>query len=341
MINICIYCNPVYKNKKNIMNGKGGAIKDIDVVSQAIILCNSIKKNWNSFDYDITLFYNKNIKWSDNDWKRINNLEYLNIISVEKGDHPKLPWQTRIPCFTHCLKRKGTHRLVLDCDMVALEEPEFDLSCDWQGMFSISGQLPHKFYKGYPIYKKCNGNCFIENENKSILKLNKIKKFLKKNNFNLSESCLRYEESNLQKCHIHTEYHNNENLDYKKLYPHFNFGAILLTEKLCKKFGKYYKIAYKVNEIGLSQHCPIEYVGTYILKTLSDNWKPFKQGFNFLSPCFTMDRINFLLKNKKISLIHYPGTCDLETMKFKPFEFINNEYKKIYNKSLLSFLEYN
>ena len=329
MINICIYCNPVYKNKHKHIAGKGSCVKKIDVVTQAIILCNSINKNWNSFKYDITLFYNKNIKWSNYDWTRINKLNFLNIIPITTPDHPNIPWQTRIPCFTHELKNKGTHRLVLDCDLIALEEPEFDLTCDWQAMYSISGHLPHKVYKGYPLYKKCNGNCFFVNENKK----NKIKDFLQKNNFKLSKSCLKHEKNNLQKCHIHTEYHNN--IDYHKLYPHFNFGAILLKEKLCKKFGKYYKLAYRVTEIGLPPHCATEYAGTYILKTLSDNWKPFKPGFNLLSPCFSKKKINFLLKNKKISLIHYPGGFALEDYKTQNFSVIDEEYQKIYGISLL------
>ena len=174
MINICIYCNPNYNKEYNVA-GRGSAIKDLDVVSQAIILCNSINTNWNSFEYKITLFYNKNIKWSNEDWIKINKLKFIDIISVNNGDHPDLPWQCRIPCFNYPLKNKGTHRLVLDCDMVAIEEPIFDLNCDWQGMFSLDGILPHKVFKGYPNYKKCNGNCFNNNEKiKIIVWKNKI-----------------------------------------------------------------------------------------------------------------------------------------------------------------------
>ena len=331
MINICIYCNPNYENKYNVA-GDGGCVKEIDVVTQAILLCNSINQNWKSFTYDISLVYNKNIKWSDSDWNRITELKFLNFISIETPDHPDLPWQTRIPCFTHQLKNKGTHRLVLDCDMIALEEPEFDLSCDWQAMYSISGQLPHKVFKGYSLYEKCNGNCFDVSENQK----NEIKDFLKKNNFNLSKSCLEYEKKNLQKCHIHTEYHHNNNINYETLYPHFNFGAILLRENLCQKFAEYYIIGYRLKEIGLTPHCALEYVGSYILKTLSDNWKPFNPGFNLLSPCFTRDKINYLLRENKISLIHYPGSHDLEEFKYSIFSVINDEYEKTYGESLLN-----
>ena len=350
MINICIYCNPNYKNNLRI----GTAQKNLDVVSQAIILCNSIKQNWNNFDYDITLFHNKNMEWSEEDKKRISKLTFLNIIAVDKPDHPNLPWQTRIPCFTHPLKREGTHRLVLDCDMVALSEPEFDLECDWQGMFSISGSLPHITYKGYPNYKQCNGNCFggrggggfgrrrrRRRGRKPATEVNKtkIKEFLKKNGFELSASCLNYEKQNLQKCHLHNEYHRNKNIDYRTLYPHFNLGAILLRENLCKIFGECYSLAYRVNEIGLAQHCAIEYVGTYILKTLSNIWKPFQPGFNFLSMCFSRKTINSFLKERKISLLHYPGSKTLEDNKTSISGIILDEYEKTYGESLFKFID--
>jgi len=218
--------------------------------------------------------------------------------------------------------------------MVALEEPEFELSCDWQGMFSISGNLPHMAKKGYPYYKECNGKCF---DNKSDAK-NRIKDFLSKKSFLISDSCLEYEKNNLQKCHLHTEYHYNLDLDYKTLYPHFNFGAILLKENLCEKFGEYFKIGYDVYEIGFKPHCALEYVGSYILKSLSNNWKPFKQGFNFLSSCFPDQKIHEFLVNRKISLIHYPGGYSLTDMKTDNFSIIDKEYQKIYGESLLVYL---
>ena len=37
--------------------------RSYDFVKQFIILFNSIKDNWRNFEYDITLYYNKNIKW--------------------------------------------------------------------------------------------------------------------------------------------------------------------------------------------------------------------------------------------------------------------------------------
>lgn len=342
MINICFYCNPKYDNNKRV----GTAPKDIDVVTQAIILYNSIKCNWKSFEYDITLFHNKNIKWSDEDWTRITDLQDLNIISVDKGDHPNIPWQTRLPCFSHKLKRKGTHRLVLDCDMIALKEPKFDLTCDWQGMYSIDGFLPHIIYQTeknknpvvngaskksgkYPIYpyydnKELNGN---------LDQLEKIKKFMRKKGIELKNEIDKVDNNkNIQRSYLHTEYHLSNKTN---LYPHFNLGAILLKEELCSTFADQYKYGYQLTEIGLAPHCALEYVGTYILRNLSNNWKPFEKGFNYLSDLFSEKELLNYYDN--ISLIHYPGAAWLGDFKTPVFQFIDTIYKKKYNESLLKY----
>lgn len=347
MINICFYCNPNYDEKQRRV---GTAAKDIDVVTQAVMLYNSIKTNWKSFDYDITMFYNKKIKWSKEDWKKIKDLPDLNMISVDKGDHPDIPWQTRLPCFSHKLKREGTHRLVMDCDMIALLEPKFDLTCDWQGMFSIDGYLPHiidqkekneneiingtKKNKKYPIYPNynCNGKCFTFNSHQ----LNRIKSFIESKNIKLNKSIYDVDENeNIQRCHLHTQYHLCKDINVNSLYPHFNLGAILLKEDLCSTFADQYIHGYCVEEVNLKPHCALEYVGTYILRNLSENWKPFEKGFNLLSNVFSKDEIEKRLLGNEISLIHYPGNNWIGDNRTPIFQFINDIYKKIYDECLL------
>ncbi len=73
MINICTYCNPNYEQKPKWRIGT--APKDIDVVTQLILLYKSIQKNWTNFDYDFYVFYNKNIEWSKSDLLRIAKLK--------------------------------------------------------------------------------------------------------------------------------------------------------------------------------------------------------------------------------------------------------------------------
>ena len=309
MINICIYCNPNYSKEHRIQSSD----KSIDLVSQAIILYNSINKNWKNLDYDIYLFRNKNIKWSKTDENRINKLLNLNVIDVEFPDHPRLPWQTRIPCFTYPLNRIGSHRLVLDCDMIALNEPSFDLSCDWQAMFSPNANLPHFGRKGR--------HRFIENCGQSKKSLNCIDTFIKNHNiYALVSSDI---DQNTKKDKLHIDYNKDKNI-WRKLFPVFNMGALLIKEQLCKDFAINYEKGYKITFEGIRivRHSGIEFIASFILLKLSSNWKPFEPGFNYLSSLFSLE---YTKKNlNTISLIHYANTPKRNGYKY--LSNIDNSY---------------
>ena len=141
MLNIIIPCTPNY-GKKNVINTVN---KKIDIVSQFIILYNSIKQNWN-FDLKINLFYNKNYSFNDVDIKRLSVLD-IDMFAVDP-DNKSTPYMIRCNALTHNLRQIDTHRLLLDCDMIALGEPNFDLSCDWQAMFA-GGVLDKKMVSIY------------------------------------------------------------------------------------------------------------------------------------------------------------------------------------------------
>lgn len=287
MINICIYCNPNYSNVKKIQSVN----KCIDLVTQFIILYKSIKQNWTNFEYKINLFYNKNIKWSNYDKYRINKLKDLNIISVDKGDHPLTPWQTRIPCFNYPLKDKGTHRLVLDCDMIALNNPEFDLTCDWQAMYAGNVTID-KYYIN-----------FILNKYNYVKKIN----------------------NNLITKDLFINYILNTNIN--KLFPYFNAGAILLKEDLCNKFINLWKpslsmINYK-NLPKNIKHISLQYSLSFSLINISENWKLFKPGFNYLLKVYDINKFG---KNN-ISLIHYCGK--------NAGKLILNEFPEYFSKKFL------
>lgn len=274
MINICVYCNPNYKNNERI-----GTIKrNIDLVSQLIILFKSIKKNWTNFEYDFYCFYNINIKWSEEDKKRISEYKDIHLIGVNEPDYPSVPWQTRIPCFIHKLNKIGTHRLVLDCDMIALKNPEFDLNVDWQCMFG--GNLINNKYIDF---------------------------MLKKYNFNL-ESIL---DKKLIKKDLFKNYIDNKN-SWKNLYPYFNVGAVLIKENLCNKLISIWKPTYELilentwpsnlnnKEV---RHISIQYTLSFSLLKTSSNWKPFEPGFNYLLKSYDVEKF----KKENISLVHYCG----------------------------------
>lgn len=319
MINICMYCNPNYSETPRVQTSP----KIIDVVSQFVFLYNSIKRFWTNFEYRITLFHYKQIVWSDSDWDKVKNLD-IDIISVNEPDHPSVPWQTRIPCFSHKLTKLGTHRLILDCDMIALGEPEFDLTCDWQAMFSLDSLLPRRSlyptklpleYGKTPLFRHGNKDISSFNDciKSTIIDLDKIKKFMEDKGIVLTpeiknEKTTLLLNNQIEKEYLHVRYHlDNPNI-YKKFYPHFNFGAILIKEELASRFADLFVIGYDLITVFPIVHCELEFFGSYCLRLLSNNWKPFKPGFNTCSGLFHDNQLKYFMENNKLSLIHYALT---------------------------------
>lgn len=262
MINIIIPCTPNYGNKKII----NVVTKSIDIVSQFIILYKSIKRNWN-FEYDISLFHNKNIPFNQKDLDKLSKLD-INIFSIEP-DSEKTPYMLRCNALTYDIKNKGTHKLLLDCDMIALKNPNFDLSCDWQAMFagSVIDRNDYEY-----INKKYNYNLNLNNKVKGEL----FKKYM-----------------------TNGKYHN--------FFPHFNGGAFLIKEELCEKFKKYVVPSYNISHDNKVKpeirHIGVQYGASFSLLKLSPNWKPFEKGFNYL---LTSMPINSFGKGN-IKLLHYCG----------------------------------
>ena len=265
MINIIVFCNPNYSNK-NIINT---IQKNIDIVSQFIYLYKSIKKNWTSFDYRISLFHNKNINFNDEDKKKLEKCD-IDIYTCEP-DNPNLPYYCRCACLDYELKFTGSHRLILDCDMIALKNPNFDLNCDWQAMYAGSVNL----------------------------KDSELNYIIKKYNYNFNKN-------NYIKKNLFINYIKNKK-NYKNLYPYFNGGAILIREEICKKFVKLWKPSLELSiDKNLSynlRHISLQYSMSYSLFNLSCNWKPFEKGFNYLLKIYDINNFG----KEKISLLHYCG----------------------------------
>ena len=262
MINIIIPCTPNYENR-NIVNTVN---KSIDVVSQFIVLYNSIKKNWKSFEYKINLFYNKDYPFSKTDFDRLRKLD-IEIFPVDADYGEPTPFMIRCNALSHKLSEVGSHRLCLDPDMLALNEPVFELGCDWQAMFA------GKVSAGYDyINKKCNFNLKLEN-------------YLIGNGYR--------------------SYMGGAN--YETLFPYFNGGAYLLKETMCGKFCELvmpcYDLCIDKNLPKTLRHLGIQYAISFALIKLSDNWKPFKPGFNYLNKISNLN--SFGLDN--VSLLHYCG----------------------------------
>ena len=267
MINIVFFVTPNYTKKKNQINI---IHKKIELLDQFIMAYNSIKKNWKVTEYDISLFYNKNIPFNDSDLNKLNKLE-INMIPCEP-DHNKIPYLCRNSALTYDLPKKGTHRLIVDTDTLFLKEPIFDLSCDWQAMYAGNANLPNKDIKY--INEKYNYNI----------------------NFN------SYIRDNLFIRYISSGGNN-----YKQLFPHFNAGVFLIKENLCKKFVSLYNDAWNLsfdkNVSRNTNHIGIQYAQSFALMNLSENWKPFIPGINYLGKVY--DIIKFGKEN--ITIFHYCG----------------------------------
>lgn len=267
MINIIVGCTPNY-NKKNIINT---VKKSIDVVTQFVILYRSIKKNWH-FNYRINLFYNKDMPFNQRDLERLSKLD-IDMFAINP-DYESTPYMLRCNGLTHPLKNQGTHRLLLDCDTIALKNPEFDLSCDWQAMFANS--VIEKRYYEY-INTKFNYNLDLKNKVHGKL-------------FNM--------------------YLKNQNCE--NFFPHFNGGAFLLKEEVCKKFKEYTTPSYEIshdNRVPPNiRHIGVQYGASFSLMRLSNNWKPFNIGFNFLAKEADIKKFG----KQNISLLHYCGVNGYE-----------------------------
>lgn len=262
MINITVPCSPNYDNKNIINTVK----KDVDIVSQFVILYNSIKENW-KFEYRINLFYNKKTQFNDYDFAKLSKLD-IDIFAIEP-DYEKTPYMLRCNALTHGLKNNSSHRLLLDCDTIALKDPSFDLSCDWQAMYANS-VVDRKYFE----YINTKFGYNLDLNNKITGKL-----------FNM------YTQSG----------------DYENFFPHFNGGAFLIREEYCEKFKEYttpsYQISHDLSVPHEIRHIGVQYGASFALVKISNNWKPFDIGFNYLAKEQDIDKFG----KSNIKLLHYCG----------------------------------
>jgi len=278
MINIVFFVTPNYTKKKNQINV---IYKKIDLLDQFIMAYNSIKKNWKITEYDISLFYNKDMPFDESDLKKLNKLE-INIIACEP-DHNKIPYLCRNSALTYKLPKEGTHRLIVDTDILFLKEPIFDLSCDWQAMYAGGVNV---------------SNVDIEYIN---------------NKYNYNINLDSYIKDNLFTRYIDSPQ------NYKNLFPHFNAGVFLIKEDLCEKFVFLYKDAWNLsfdeNVSKNTNHIGIQYAQSFALMKLSDNWKPFIPGINYLGKIYNIKKFG----KENIIIFHYCGTNGEENV-YKHFE---------------------
>lgn len=288
-INIVFFVTQNYNEEKKITNC---IYKKINILDQFLMAYYSIKNNLKNIDYNISLFHNKDKNFNEKDTEILKKLD-INIISSEP-DHKNIPFLCRCSALTYELPVNYSHRLILDCDIIVLNNLELDLSCDWQAMYAREGKIT-----------------------------NDINYINKKYNFNLN--LCEYDNSNL-----YNKYMKNGNKKLK-LFPHFNAGAFLIKEELCRKFVNLYQECYNLafdKNININ-HMAIQYAQSFALIKLSSNWKPFNRGINYLIPISNIDNYENFNENN-IQLIHYCGISGVDRL----YVFMN-KYPQ-YKHNLLS-----
>lgn len=250
----------------------------ISYVDQFLGLYYSIKKNW-KFDYTIYLCHSLPI--SDESHKKLKNLD-VSIVNVQSPDPQNYPYLIRSNSWK--LKTKGSHKLYLDIDMLALKNPSFDLEKDFLVMPCNSNQY---YQRGNPKSKQkvldmCN----------TILKPPAREWNVRENILNdLWAGKLSYE-----------QYITGNFL------PHFNGGSILMKNDLSSSFADNWWSNFismiKTWNRGSKELQPLLYCDGLTILKMSNNWSIFELGFNYFDGARFCVNPKLFDKNK-ISLYHY------------------------------------
>ena len=265
-INIIINGNSM--SQEELTRGNRGYVvkrfenKILSSIDQTIILVNSIQQNW-KFPHKIYFMHSYPLYPFDQ--KRLQKLGITVLHRPSNSKFPGLAFANR--CAAYLEPMEGTHRLVLDSDMLALREPVFDFSYD---VLATPGKSMWNASQWDDICKIVGTN----------LPSHKIKKESKENS-------------------AYSDYYRGES---KYIFPYFNHGAILskveLGEAIGTKFIKYRdllapKIPHYHGQIAIG----------LAIKDTTSNWGILPKGFNYLA---TMEE-NVRYPVDQISLFHYLG----------------------------------
>lgn len=285
-VNITVFYSPNHAKQSRLSSFQ----KSIDLLDQLQGLVYSIRKNWHSFDYDITVFHSSKTPLNERDWEVLKVLE-VDTIEVEP-DTPELPHYCRAACFDHPLEFPGTHRLVLDIDMVALAEPKLNFDVDFQAMFNPSiGYRRDVFYKVYAWMSQKLGMKPVHADPSKTW------------DFNFP---------------AHKVYHETGKWDRNRFFPYFNGGAVLIKDNKAKELTKLWRptiyLASGKDWMFKNPNMAAERTLSAALVTVADSWEPFPPGFNSLHRLVPTDPY-------PVSLFHYCGH----------FKFGDKRYSKVFS----------
>lgn len=244
---------------------------------QFLMLYESITNNWKrvSFNYDIIIIHS--VPFNNIQQQIIDSID-IECRLVKGPDHP-----LKIRPQAYIMDTDCDYRLILDVDMLALREPQFEFTTEIQAMYGgnkynkkqweeICRYIGHPMPK-QPILKLSNGSYgnwgFLEH-------------------FIYQTTCTR-----------------------TRLFPYFNNGAILLKNSLSHNIGEtwlryrelYTKFVYEKQSIDIDLDGQ-DVIGLAI-SSVTKNWAALPCGFNFIiQEKFILGKILTILRRKP-SLIHY------------------------------------
>lgn len=273
-INITMFIAPASRNA----GGHGGARlgstpKALSYLDQLVCLVASIRRHWKSIKYDFNVYHSVALPVA---WvARLREID-VNVVQVEP-DHPERPWFCLGRTFDAPTRRKGTHRLSLDLDMLALDEfPKLDFDVD--AYFAYERLCPDMQQALPFLCSKMGIPCPAPRP--------------------------------------HADY-NIPPANYKAYALNMNNGAQLLRERICPQFGALVRRSaiFYGNEGWAGwrgrlppehKHIASQYSMGAMIEAITANWRPFPHGFN------VQEKSGGARPGTTLSLYHYSGTGSSE-----------------------------
>lgn len=265
---VCI--NDLITHRKNIHTND---VKSINFIEQFVMLYYSIKENWH-FNYEIYMFHSYPIRE-----KYLNKLKTLdiNIVQINEEEYFIRP-------HSFCIPINCDFRLVLDTDMIAVNDPNFDFKYEAYGMYSTMDY--EKLYMNKKIYQTLG--LTVPQNYKYIPPADSDNIY---GNVNIIES-------------FYSQGTVNE-VPSERYFPTFNCGAILIANKHSMTLGKKLLEYRKIYKAPNSQ----DVIGIVINHITNGNWMHFNKGFNYYindkHESVTKIMKEYTNNGGKIYLLHY------------------------------------
>lgn len=280
---------------------KMGVKQDITYFEQFLLSYDSIKENWSTekFTYDFHVIHTQ--PFESKNKKVLDSLTDVSVVKVEE------PFDgTGLRCLAFDIDIDCDYRLVLDNDTIALKTPNFDFTKD--ALVSYGGS----------VYNENRYKLFCEHLG---IKVPKEKPFCD----------VGYLEWNTAEYEVY--YKKNPK---SRLFPALNAGALLLKNELCNEFAQKLldgvpKIPGFAKKYGGRSVKVLQPIYGLILNDVTDNWKPFEKGFNYIVT--HKKGIQDVIKEYKgnIYLLHYINySSDGDILNLNFSEKLNNVKSKYY-----------